>query len=62
MDRPERLPQHCALSCEEHFSTGCRSFGVFLHLFLLGCPLCDLPLPFTPPQDTRGSTGKKAAE
>lgn len=50
-----------ALSCEERFSTGCRSFGIFLHI-LLGCPLRDLPLLFTVLQNIRGSTGKKAAE
>lgn len=51
-----------ALNCEEHFSTGCRSFGTFLHILLLGCPLSDLPLAFTVLHNIRGSTGKRAAE
>lgn len=34
-----------ALNHEEHFSTGCKSFGVFLHILLV-CPFSDLPLSF----------------
>lgn len=33
-----------ALNHEEHFSTGCRSFGIFLHILLV-CPFSDLPSP-----------------
>lgn len=33
-----------ALNHEEHFSTGCRSFGIFLHIILV-CPFSDLPSP-----------------
>lgn len=50
-----------ALNCEEQFSTGCRSFGIFLHILLV-CPFSDLPLSFTPLQNIKGSTGKWAAD
>lgn len=57
MNRRDFLIIVFALNCEEHFSTGYKSFGIFLHILLV-CPFSDLPLSFTALQNIKGSTGK----